>query len=88
MVEMSWHPFASGRSRKRWRHTHQPAQAPDEESDLAVLSIDATDLVAGEIDGVDGVQPGGFVLAIGDPLGLENSVTFGIISARKVQHGM
>lgn len=53
----------------------------DEDSDLAILKIDATGLVAGSIDRLESAEPGDFVLAIGDPLELERSVTFGIVSA-------
>ena len=53
----------------------------DEESDLAVLRTDARGLAAGRIASSSAAEPGDFVLAIGDPLGLERTVTFGIISA-------
>ena len=53
----------------------------DSQSDLAVLKIDKTGLVAAELGDSSSVQVGEFVLAIGDPYGLEHSVTAGIISA-------
>ena len=53
----------------------------DDEFDLAVLKIDASGLIAVSIDRPNQAEPGDFVLAIGDPLGLEHSATFGMISA-------
>lgn len=52
----------------------------EEESDLAILRVDAPGLIAVSIDRSNQAQPGDFVLAIGDPLGFEHSVTFGMIS--------
>jgi S1-C subfamily serine protease len=53
----------------------------DEEFDLAVVKIDAPGLIAGSIDSLNQAEPGDFVLALGGPLGLEHSATFGMISA-------
>ncbi len=53
----------------------------DSETDLAVLKIDKTGLTAAELGDSSSVQVGEFVLAIGDPYGLEYSVTAGIVSA-------
>lgn len=62
--------------------------AYDIETDLAVLKVDQTGLVAAEFGDSDACQVGDTVVAIGNPLGLElqNTVTCGIISAlnRKV----
>lgn len=52
----------------------------DELTDLAILKIDAKDLVPAEFGDSDAVQVGEFVLAVGSPLGLETSVTAGIVS--------
>lgn len=52
----------------------------DELTDLAILKIDAKDLVPAEFGDSDSVQVGEFVLAVGSPLGLETSVTAGIVS--------
>lgn len=53
----------------------------DEETDLAVLKIDAgRDLPFIKIGNSDAVQVGDWVLAIGSPFGLEQTVTAGIIS--------
>jgi len=51
------------------------------QTDLAVLKIDKTGLTAAELGDSTSVQVGEFVLAIGDPYGLEHSVTAGIVSA-------
>ena len=53
----------------------------DEKTDLAVLKIEKDGLIAAELGDSDSVQIGEFVLAVGDPYGLEHSVTAGIISA-------
>ena len=53
----------------------------DEETDLAVIKIDASDLTAIELGDSDTVQVGEFVMAAGNPLGMQSSVTTGIISA-------
>lgn len=53
----------------------------DSQTDLAVIKIDKTDLTAAELGDSDSVQVGEFSMAIGSPLGLDNSVTAGIVSA-------
>ncbi len=55
----------------------------DTDTDIAVLKIDATGLVAAEFGNSDDLQVGELVLAIGNPLGFElfGSVTSGIVSA-------
>jgi len=55
--------------------------AADESSDLAVLRILASGLTAARIGKSIEVVPGDFAIAIGDPLGLSHSVSFGMISA-------
>ena len=53
----------------------------DKPTDLAVLKIDATDLVAAELGDSTSLEVGEWALAIGSPFGLEQTVTAGIISA-------
>ena len=53
----------------------------DARADLAVLKIDAKDLPVLPIDRGDDLQVGDLVLAIGDPFGVGQTVTNGIISA-------
>ncbi len=54
----------------------------DPESDVAVLAVDASGLVAARLGKSKDVEIGDFVLAVGSPFGLTHSVTFGIISAK------
>ena len=58
----------------------------DEQTDLAVIKIDKTGLTAAELGDSDSVQVGEFAMAVGNPLGMQSSVTSGMISAvnRKV----
>ena len=58
----------------------------DDQTDLAVIKIDKTGLTAAELGDSDSVQVGEFVMAIGNPLGMQSSVSSGMISAvnRKV----
>ena len=53
----------------------------DASSDLAVIKIDATDLTAIEIGSSDDLVQGQWVMAVGSPFGLEQSVSTGIVSA-------
>lgn len=53
----------------------------DEQTDLAVIKIEKTGLTAAEIGDSDSVNVGEFAMAIGNPLGMQSSVTGGIISA-------
>ncbi len=53
----------------------------DEETDLAVLRIERSGLRAIEMGDSDELRAGDVVLAFGSPLGLEQSVTLGIVSA-------
>lgn len=51
------------------------------ESDVAVLKIDQTGLPAVEFADSDAIQVGDPVIAVGAPLALSNTVTYGIVSA-------
>jgi serine protease Do len=53
----------------------------DAATDIAVLQIDAVNLPAITLADSDQVEVGDIVLAIGDPFGLERTVTMGIVSA-------
>ena len=55
--------------------------AIDRETDLAFLKIAETNLPALELADSDALQQGQLVFAFGSPLGLENSVTMGVVSA-------
>src|SRR5216110_2599773 len=54
----------------------------DYQVDLAVLKIDEPGVKLLKLADSDMVQPGDFVLAIGNPLGFEETVTDGIISSK------
>jgi Do/DeqQ family serine protease len=50
-------------------------------TDVAVVQIDAQQLPTVSLGNSDEVRPGEWVIAIGNPLGLDSTVTLGIISA-------
>ena len=54
----------------------------DPKTDIAVLKIDADNLPAATIGDSSKVQVGDFALAIGDPFGVGQTVTMGIVSAK------
>ena len=54
----------------------------DPKTDLAVVKVDATGLVAATLGDSDRVSIGDWVMALGQPFGLESTVTAGIISAK------
>lgn len=58
----------------------------DPESDLAVLRIDAKELPAITFGQVDNLRVGDVVLAIGNPFGVGQTVTMGIVSALGRSH--
>ncbi|HEU4795314.1 MAG TPA: PDZ domain-containing protein, partial [Pyrinomonadaceae bacterium] len=60
----------------------------DPPSDLAVLKINASDLTALALADSDKVQVGDLVLAVGNPLGIGQTVTMGIISAKSRRTGL
>lgn len=53
----------------------------DRETDLAVLKVDETGLPHLELGDSDDLRAGQLVFAFGSPLGLDNSVSMGIVSA-------
>lgn len=53
----------------------------DEQTDLAVIKIEKTGLNAAELGDSDLVKVGEFSMAVGNPLGMQSSVTGGMISA-------
>jgi len=59
----------------------------DKRSDVAVVKIDSTGLPAVKIGDVNRLKVGEWVMAIGSPFGLDNSVTAGIVSAKQRDTG-
>ena len=59
----------------------------DKRSDVAVVKIEATGLPAVKVGDVSRLRVGEWVMAIGSPFGLENSVTAGIVSAKQRDTG-
>ena len=53
----------------------------DEQTDLAVIKIDKKGLAKAEFADSDSIKVGEFAMAVGNPLGMESSVTCGVISA-------
>jgi serine protease Do len=59
----------------------------DARTDVAVVKIDATGLPAVKIGDVSKLRVGEWVMAIGSPFNLENTVTAGIVSAKQRDTG-
>jgi serine protease Do len=59
----------------------------DKRSDIALVKIDATGLPAVKVGDVSRLKVGEWVMAIGSPFGLDNTVTAGIVSAKQRDTG-
>ncbi len=59
----------------------------DRRTDVAVVKVDATGLPSVQIGDVNRLRVGEWVMAIGSPFGLDNSVTAGIVSAKQRDTG-
>ena len=53
----------------------------DEQTDLAVIKIDKTGLTRAEFADSDSIKVGEFAMAVGNPLGMQSSITCGVVSA-------
>ncbi|MBI5721894.1 MAG: DegQ family serine endoprotease [Burkholderiales bacterium] len=60
---------------------------PDRRTDVAVIKVEATGLPAVRIGDVNRLRVGEWVMAIGSPFGLDNTVTAGIVSAKQRDTG-
>ena len=59
----------------------------DKRTDVAVVKIEASNLPAVKVGDISRLKVGEWVMAIGSPFGLENSVTAGIVSAKQRDTG-
>ena len=59
----------------------------DKRTDVAVVKIEATGLPAVKIGDISRLKVGEWVMAIGSPFGLDNTVTAGIVSAKQRDTG-
>ncbi len=86
-VRVALNPHASGESQAfaslKTRGKILPAKIVGVSKliDLAVLKVEATDLPVLNIGRYNNLQKGQIVLAFGSPEGLQNSVTFGLVSS-------
>ena len=53
----------------------------DEQTDLAVIKIEKTGLPKAEFADSDNIKVGEFAMAVGNPLGMQSSITCGVVSA-------
>jgi Do/DeqQ family serine protease len=66
---------------KDGRHLQGKVMGEDPVTDVAVIKIQANHLPTVALGNSDQLKPGEWAIAIGNPLGLDNTVTTGIISA-------
>jgi serine protease Do len=67
--------------KRRGRLVGAQVVAVDRETDLAVLKVEGTNLPTVVLGDSDTLRPGQIVMAFGSPLGLNASVTMGVVSA-------
>ncbi len=64
------------------REFEATVKGSDEKTEVALIKIDATGLTPLALGDSDKIRVGDWVIAIGNPFGLEHTVTSGIVSAR------
>jgi serine protease Do len=69
------------------RRTDASVVGADAMTDLAVLKVDLPNLIAAEWGDSEVLQVGDLVWALGSPYGLDQSLTFGIVSAKARRSG-
>ena len=88
-VVTNWHVVENARSIRvglsDGRQVDADLVGADPLTDLAVLKVVASELVAAEWGDSDRLDVGSLVWAVGNPYGLDRSITFGIISAKNRQ---
>ena len=62
------------------RSTQADLVGDDPDTDLAIVKIDSTDIVAATLGESDQLKTGQIVIAIGNPFGFQHTVTAGIVS--------
>jgi len=80
-VEIPMQPSGQSLLTRRSRIVNAKVIGMDDETDLAVLKIEANGLRPLAFGDSDALKAGQMVLAFGSPLGLHNSVSLGIVSA-------
>ena len=78
--------FVAGKNRhplgRRPHLASRKSSAHDSETDVAVMGVSGSNLPTARLGNSDALEIGDFVLAIGSPFGLSQSVTRGIVSAK------
>lgn len=65
------------------RYVNATVIGADQATDLAVLKINTTNLIAASWSDSDELEVGDLVWAVGSPFGLDRSITLGIVSAKE-----
>ena len=65
------------------RHVSGKVVGRDAPTDIAVVKIDAPNLIAASWGDSDTLEVGDLIWAVGSPFGLDRTVTFGIVSAKQ-----
>ena len=69
-----------------WKGIGGKVVGKDQKTDIALVKISARDLPVAPLADSDRLEVGEWVMAIGNPFGLDNTVTSGIVSAKDRQN--